>query len=389
MKQPRWDPGLDVLALPVLRAGLGQCPQETAPLNDVDWSKLTSTVARHRLQGLLVSAVANRQIAATADQRAEIALRELDLTRDRFWHDVRLLQVTASLEDAGIEYRVLKGPAFGSLDYPDRIMRPTGDVDLLLRGNDLMAAVDTLCDEGASLVDPDPVDGYSREIGKSKTVTMPDGLEVDLHRILVRGPFGVKMRTDDLWATSRPFEVGGVPMATLGLEESLMHACYHLMILSDKRALSIRDVAQFLVATDLDSTRVVDLADRWQASVVLGGAVLLVARMIPAFDEHPLVLWANSFRPGPISRWNLRIAEPGNPIGPAEWPATLLALDSNAHRLLLIKSIIKPLPGTNDSFGNRLRRLVRRTLHTSPPFRLRRHSGDTESSTSIGHNGAR
>jgi len=389
MRQPRWDPGLDVLALPLLRAGLGQRHKETTSLDDDDWSRLKSTVRRHRLQGLLVSAVANRQIAATADQRAEMAILELDLTRDRIWHDMRLLQITASLEDAGIDYRVLKGPAFGSLDYPDRIMRPTGDVDLLVRGNDLMAAVDILRDEGASLVDPDPVNGYSREIGKSKTVTMPDGLEVDLHRILVRGPFGVTIRTKDLWVTSRRFDVGGVPMATLGLEESLMHACYHLMILSDKRALSIRDVAQFLVAPDLDPARVVDLADRWQAGVVLGAAVLLVARMIPAVDEHPLVLWADAFRPNPISRWNLRIAEPGNPIGPAEWPATFLALDSNAHRLLLIKSIIKPLPGTNASFGTRLRRLLRRTVRTSTLFRLRRHRGDAGTSTSIGHNGAR
>jgi hypothetical protein len=343
--------------------GTGLRSRDPVPAT-TDWTVGDPIIRSNRLEGLLVHAVASQHLSSTADQRREVAQLEVNLTRDRVWHDMRLIEITGLLDDAGIELRVLKGPAFGTLDYPDRIMRPTGDIDLLVRGNELPGAIETLVRNGGSVVDPEPIKGYSQVIGKSTTVTMPDGLEIDLHRTLVRGPFGVRMRPDDLWLRSREFSIAGVPMLTLGLEESLIHACYHLMILSDKRALTVRDVAQFLTNPELNPDTAIELTKAWNAQIVLGAAVLLTTSMIPAVATTDLLPWAITLKPGAMDRTYLRIARPGATMGPAEWPATLLALRSNKARVLLIRSILRPIDGTNPPFARRVRRFAHRMLRS-------------------------
>jgi hypothetical protein len=360
VKPANWEIPLDAVSSRILDTGLKRA---NTALETTDWAISDPLIRNHRLEGLLVHAVASLHLPSTPDQRRKVAQLEVNLTRDRIWHDMRLIEITEMLRDASIEQRVLKGPAFGTLDYPDRIMRPTGDIDLLVRGDELPGAIETLVVNGGSVVDPEPIKGYTQVIGKSTTVTMPDGLEVDLHRMLVRGPFGVRMRPEDLWRRSREFAIGGVPMATLGLEESLIHACFHLMILSDKRALTVRDVAQFLANPALDTDTVIELSRAWKAQIVLGAAVLLTTSMIPAVADTDLLPWARALKPGPMDRTYLRIARPGATMGPAEWPATLIALRSNSARVMLIRSILRPIDGTNPPFLRRVRRLVGRLMH--------------------------
>lgn len=358
MKPPDWRIPLDDVASRILGSGLG----DVGPMPEAtEWSVDDWLIGRHRLQGLLVHAVASQHLSSTVEQRREVARLEVDLTRNRMWHDLRLIEITGLLGAAGIDQRVLKGPAFGTLDYPDRIMRPTGDIDLLVQGDDLAGAVETLVSHGGSVVDLEPVEGYARVIGKSTTVTMPDGLEVDLHRTLARGPFGVRMRPEDLWRRSREFTIGGMTMRTIGLEESLLHASYHLMVLSDRRALSVRDVAQFLADPALDATTVTEMAASWNAQIVLASAVLLTTSMIPAVAESPLLDWSRNLRPGPLDRTYLRIARPGDTMGPAEWPATFIALRSNRARLMLVRSILRPIEGSNPPFLSRIGQLARRS----------------------------
>jgi hypothetical protein len=50
-------------------------------------------------------------------------------------------RILASLDDAGIETRVLKGLATAELDYPNQQLRHTGDVDLAIRPDDLDEAL--------------------------------------------------------------------------------------------------------------------------------------------------------------------------------------------------------------------------------------------------------
>jgi hypothetical protein len=361
LRLPNWSIELDPISKSVLGVGLNST-EGAAPVWDDSGRVTDAAITRHRLDGLFVHAVATGELAATAERGQWAAQKELELTRARLWHDLRVVEITEQLADSGVDCRILKGPAFGSLDYPDRIMRPTGDLDLLVRGEELPAAVAALRRSGGRIVDPEPIVGYAQTIGKSTTVTMPDGLEIDLHRMLARGPFGLRVPLDDLWSRSRRFTINGTDQQTLGLEESLLHACFHLMVLSEPRALSVRDVAQFLTHPNLDADRVIDLASRWRASIVLASAVLMTTTLIPGVADTPLLDWAHELHPRRRDRVYLRIAQPEHPVGPAEWPATFFELPSASARRMLVRSIVRPIPGTNPSLGRRVSRTTRRII---------------------------
>src|SRR5262249_34294374 len=154
--------------------------------------------ATHRLDGLLVDAVASGDLPTTAAQADEIAQVEIELTRERLWQEQRLVEVVDLIESAGIPVRVLKGLALAHLDYPDPQMRPTGDVGLLVRGRDLDAVGELLGATGARRTDPDPRPGYAAIVGKGATFASTRG-EIDLHRLLVWGPLGVRLDPECLW----------------------------------------------------------------------------------------------------------------------------------------------------------------------------------------------
>ncbi len=61
------------------------------------------------------------------------------------------------LDDAGIDLRLLKGPALAALDYPDVQQRPTGDLDLLVRAEQIDRAVEVLVAAGGTWTDPEPI----------------------------------------------------------------------------------------------------------------------------------------------------------------------------------------------------------------------------------------
>ena len=375
MRRPDWEIELSPSLRTILGVRLGADVRVAEPQGNDPWRRTVEECHRHRLMGLLVAAVADDILATTDDQRAEVARLEVELTRTQVWHDAKLVEVSTTLAEAGIAHLVLKGPAFGSLDYCDRLMRPTGDIDLLIRGSDLRAAVDLLRGPDGVLVDPDPVPGYSETVGKSQTIVRPDTLEIDLHRLLARGPFGIRVVADDLWVAPRGFTIAGAPLQTLGTEDSLLHACLHLMILSERRALSLRDVAELLGSPALDAARAVDLARTWRIEIVLAAAVLQVEHHLGLQRSEAgaaLDRWARAHHPGQLDRLYLRIAEPEDPIGPAEWPATFVALPSARARRVLLRSILAPAPGTNARFLDRVRSLMVRSVRSVRSIRRHR-----------------
>ena len=189
---------------------------------------------------------------------------------------------------------------------------------------------------------------------------MAGGVEVDLHRLLVWGPIGVRVPTDELWRTSRSFVLDGRSLSTLGLEETLLHACCHLLVAGWRRALTLRDVAQLLVAPDLDPERATGLARRWGGESVLAVGVLLAAAELELTDEVPLLDWARGFRTTWRDRLWLRVERPDDPVPGLEAVGTFVELRTWRERAMLLQAAARPRPGTWPTPGQRLTSLARR-----------------------------
>lgn len=333
----------------------------TRPLSDDAWENVLQEARTHGLQGLLVGAVTDGGLPATAAQLGTTAELELHLTRARLSWEARAAEPLALLDEAGIEHRVLKGPALGVLDYPDPQLRPTSDLDLLVHGDDLLAAVTVLEAASGRCQDPEPTPGWARHVGKGATVSMPGGLEVDLHRLLVWGPFGVRLPVDELFTIARPFTVGPLHLQTLGREETLLHACAHLLVLGAVRAREVRDVAQLCTSPLLDVDRVLSLARRWGQEALLATAVRMADRELALEPgAHPLQTWAEGYRPTSRDRLWLRVESPTGRVHALEQLAVWLELGPGPARRVLWRGNVHPATGTYPGVAHRIRQLAGR-----------------------------
>ena len=167
--------------------------------------------------------------------------------------------VLSLLHAAGIETRVLKGLATAELDYPNRQLRHTGDVDLAVRPDDLERAVELL---GKSDFRLQPTPGAHPGAGTTRrspsqhpallrgwTLDAPNGVEVDLHnRLFLRSPVD-----DELFADAGE-HLGSVPGSGLRAEHRLVHAAGHFVIAQPgtRRMSGVVDIARLLRRDDLD-----------------------------------------------------------------------------------------------------------------------------------------
>lgn len=167
--------------------------------------------------------------------------------------------VLSLLEDAGMETRVLKGLATAELDYPNRQLRHTGDVDLAVRPHDLERAVELLGMSGYR-VQPTPGARPGADIRRRSpsqhpallrgwTLEAPNGVEIDLHsRLFLRSPLD-----DELFADAGE-ALSSIPGRGLRAEHRLVHAAGHFIVAQPgtRRMSGVVDIARLVRRDDLD-----------------------------------------------------------------------------------------------------------------------------------------
>ena len=183
------------------------CP--TAELDAWSWRELVTSVQLHRLPGLFASLVHEERFPASLDQRNEAAQLQAEAASVCLRLEDDLLRVAALLEGAGIDLRVLKGPSFAHLDYPDPALRFFGDIDLLVRSEDFDRAGSVLRDAGYERRYREVRAGFDRRFGKGACFVDANRREIDLHRTFVMGPFGLTVDLDEIWSATDTFAVRG------------------------------------------------------------------------------------------------------------------------------------------------------------------------------------
>jgi hypothetical protein len=289
--------GVEGLAAAVAAHGLATSapalPRE--PLDDDEWRALVDLVAHGRITGWLERVIADGSLAVTPGQADEAATMHLSATGLVALLEGFLAELVAMLDIRSIESRVLKGPAVARLDYPDRRLRTFGDVDLLVRGCDFDRAVATLEHAGLRRRFVELRPGFDARFGKGVPLARGDGFELDLHRTFADGPFGLRTRPDELFADGVFLDIAGRPMLALSREDRLVHACFHVALSGDLRLSSVRDVAQLVLAGELDVDRVRTRIESWHADPVLARGITRAWTKLGLTERTPLVDWAEHF----------------------------------------------------------------------------------------------
>lgn len=325
-------------------------------ITEDDGDAVLAALREHRVEGLAVRAVTDGLLDAPSSVAAALVQRHDETMARTLRIEIATIRVSELLADHGIAHRVMKGVALAHQVHDRPELRSFRDVDVLVPSSSIDDAIAMLEFEGARRLQPSLRAGFDARFGKSVTLSL-DGVEVDVHRLLAPGPFGVWMYPADLFLLGRTIELAGTTIPTFDRTEHLVHACYHAALGSAEPVLaSLYDIA-VLANGEVDGERFDQMVHRWRGAAVIRRAVRLVEDALSTTLPERLA----KYRHRAIDERELTAIEPYLTTDPrgrfaALAPATLRALPMSERPAF---ALAVGLPdGTSP--GDRLRSLIDR-----------------------------
>lgn len=262
------------------------CRQLAEP--DVDWWNLVELASLHGVVALV------RRNLLALDARSTLpdpVFRAIDqasaqIAFDGLLHLHQTRLAVDALRQAGIEPILLKGHALAALVYDDPLVRPSSDVDLLVRRSEIDAACTALERLGGQLPSPETTT-VQRETSYDLPLMFPSAggkaSLLELHWDLApRGLFALDL---DAWrARAVEFTLEGQVVSRLSHEDMLLHLALHMR---KHRYVGLRwlcDVAELLrrFAASLDWAYVRRTAQAAGLSVLLYTSLQLAEQLFEA-----------------------------------------------------------------------------------------------------------
>ncbi len=242
MTVSRW---LDVPFFEVLRALPGDRVALEAAVRRADPEALVRLAMRHGVSAWLAEGLEATGLKLPGKHQAELARDAQRLVGLALRHR-RLLRATLpALAQEGVEVLCLKGLALAQRLYPQPLVRPSSDVDVLVRPGDLDAARRALArldlleqhDEGlADVFEEHHHVGFAGPLGL-----------VEVHFRLFSGFGRGAFDGEGLWARSRAATVEGHPARLLGAEDEFLYLAVHAANHGFLRASWLVDLQRYLV----------------------------------------------------------------------------------------------------------------------------------------------
>jgi hypothetical protein len=337
------------------------------PVGEIDSAWLLEELSAQRLTGLAVEAVAAGDLVLSPPAVDELFERHdeqlaLDLRLERL-----LCQVVGVLDRVSIEYRALKGPVLAHTVYRDPALRSFGDVDVLVRDGDFDAAVDALAALGFRRRFVEPRPGFDARFAKGACLERADGLEVDLHRTLAPGAFGLRVAHLGLFGPApRWFPLGTTKIAGLDDDLAFVHACFHAALGDDPpRLVPLRDVAE-LAGRGVDITAALERCAEVGCALVIQRALALVERELDIDLISGTERWSAAHPPARLDRWIMNSYASGRRSYGAQAAVSFWAMTSMRDRAAFARALALP---SRDYVHARERGYLRRLGKTLGPLR--------------------
>lgn len=277
------DDRADVLARTIAGFGLpGVAEPKRATVPGEVWQRLVSRVRGERITGLAVESVAAGWLQVSDEQAETLLAAHRDSMAWCLSVERKLVGLAEAFEAEGIAFAVLKGASVAHTVYADPSLRSFGDLDLLVSTTDYERACALLGGMGHVRQRPEPRPGFEVRFGKASVHKHPDdGIEVDLHRTLVLGPFGLWIRPEELLERREPFLLAGRKLYRLDDTAMLLNVAMHASLgQRPPRLVPLRDVAQVWTQGTVEWNTLEGWVSSWRVTTVLRHAFMVASRTL-------------------------------------------------------------------------------------------------------------
>ncbi len=310
-------------------------------LDDDEVRALLLEATRHRLLGLVVSAVADGALRVGEASYAAIAEAHESWSAHVLRAERLLLDLVERLERAGIEYRLFKGSALAHSVYDDPAQRMFADLDILVPSHEFDRASElVVSDAHGERMLPELRPGFDEEFGKEALVKV-DRVEVDLHRTFVTGPIGLSICLDELFVGGGSVTLASRQVPILAPVPLFVQVCVNAAVGDFPiRLLSLRDVAEVMRSHHPDAGEIEAVARRWRCLSVVQRAVGETWAQLE-LEPTELSRWAHSLQPGRFDQFLMRsyLTPARSYTRPA---ASLAVIPGIGPRLRYLRAIVAP-----------------------------------------------
>jgi hypothetical protein len=210
-------------------------PQHPLRQVDANWQNVYEGVCHNGLVGLVYTYLALHEPTNYPSPAFREAVnhtyRLLALRMAMLYRSV--VMVLTHLNEIGIDYMVVKGPAAAHTLYPVPASRNFNDLDLIVHERDWCAIHRILTDMGfeqkQNLPEPPPKIAPQAAVADETVYWNQNlGLKIDVHYDDILNSGLSSRDAEGFWERGILIEVQGVKFKTLSLEDQLIHLCTHL-----------------------------------------------------------------------------------------------------------------------------------------------------------------
>jgi hypothetical protein len=246
---------------------------------NIDWSNLLQTAARHGVKSLLYQslkhtcpeAVPKAILSQLRNHCHHNALRNQILTQELF----KLLNLFETQYIPAIPF---KGPVLAASIYGNLAFRPCGDLDILVHEKDFLKTKELLSSQGYILVDD--------LLWQSQLVSEDGRVNIDLHQSLTPKDFPFPLNFECLWERLQPISLAGKTVLSLSPEDLLLTLCTNVARdcwQERERLTQICDIAQLLrIHPAMDWEYLLEESDRLGCKRILFLGLLLASDLLGA-----------------------------------------------------------------------------------------------------------
>lgn len=197
------------------------------PLSESDWDEVLQQADRHKITPLVYHRLktSHQEIPIPPDILEKLRQAYLENTARNMRLYDNLGRVLQILRNDRIPVIVLKGAHLAELVYGNRALRFMGDLDLLVKKENLMRVDALLLEMGCTPTI------QNRVVGKDNNefvYVMPKrDVSLEIHWSILSSVFPFAIDTDGQWERSRPASIAGVDVSILCPEDLLLHLCLH------------------------------------------------------------------------------------------------------------------------------------------------------------------
>jgi hypothetical protein len=217
----------------------------------IDWSYVTELAEQHRVMPLLCKSL-NEVCPTLVPDDVLNNLREYTKANARYnlYRTRELIILLTLFEASGIPALPFKGPVLSVMVYNNLGLRDYGDLDILVRQQDVLRAHRLLTERGYKLVTPSVQSHKEPHLSRRNKDLIFDSIDgavrVELHWRLTGSHFDFPLDLDSLWESLEAVTLAGSTMRTLAPEDLLLYLCMHGSRHGWERLLWICDVAELL-----------------------------------------------------------------------------------------------------------------------------------------------